>query len=206
MIVVNPLLQVSEFLTSDMSHYQHDGMFVPLGVGHGPVWGWYSPVEVNFSETPDGRSTRGRTPLRDFYVVRQEAEKRVWHWSGSAGRAGAWHRVESEFVSRDDPLQEIPTYVPLPPVVSFYDSPGFMTHSVASLPPTVQRVCGLQNFRLWVEVAPAFTSGRLPVQAANDVLWHSYLCLERAGSSWRLHTADSVVGRGRLQVDRPFWH
>lgn len=200
MIIANPLLTLSDFRFSGTSKYPHAGQTVRLGVGQLiSVAGWLSPVEANFTETTEGAGTRGSTSLNNFYVARQNlVNEKLWHWTN-----GSWTLNSNTGQQPDDPDPALITFNASPAEVSFYDSPGFMPFHFFSMPPTITRVCALQNFSLWINVSPRHSRGSF--QAASDVLWHHVLCLEKSDSGWQVVTAQSFLGRGEFRMNLPLW-
>ena len=208
MIIANPLLNMSEFRKQGVSRYRHGGQVVRLGIGENRGWGWSSPVEVNFSETSDGRSTRGSTALNRFYVAKQNLiNEKLWYWTPTRGptgsQAGSWSLESSRVNVPDDPDPAVVSFNTRPAEVSFLDSPGFPVHNFFRIAQTVQRVCAVQNFRLSIEVHRTYSRGTF--QAASDVLWHHCLCLQKAGSSWTVVRNQSLIGRGELRLSSPMW-
>lgn len=204
MIIVNPLLNLSEFRTQGISRYRHGGQVVHLGIGANLGWGWSSPVEVNFSETAEGQSARGSTALNRFYVARQiVVNEKLWYWTRTPSPTSSW-RLESTRVNLpDDPNPALVSFNTRPAEVSFFDSPGYPVHHFFRIAPAVQRVCAVQNFRLWIEVERAYSRGTF--QAASDFLWHHCLCLRKAGSTWEVVRDQSLLGRGELRLALPMW-
>jgi hypothetical protein len=206
MIIVNPFLTLSEFRFSGMSRYRHNGQIVQLGVGRSQTAvGWLSPVEANFSETSEGRSTRGSNTVERFYVAKQNLiNEKLWHWTESGGRPGSWSLENSTGQRPDDPDPSFITFNSSPAEVSFYDSPGFMVFQFMTISPDVTRVCALQNFSLWIAVNPSLSRGHF--QASSNVLWHHLLCLEKSGSRWQVVTSQSLLGNGELRLTNPLWN
>ena len=127
MIIANPLLNLSEFRKKGFSRYRHGGQVVPLGIGKSLVLGWGSPVEFNFSETANGRSTRGSISLNRFYVAKQNViDEKVWHWTPTRGQSGNWKLEDSSMNLPDDPDPALVSFNAHPAEISFYDSPGFL--------------------------------------------------------------------------------
>lgn len=208
MIVSNPLLNMSEFLEQGFSRNTHNGALVRLGAGRNRALGWSSPVEINFSETTNGRSTRGSIALNRFYVAKQDLiNEKLWYWTPNrnsiGGQAGSWSLERSSGNASDDPDPMLISYNTQRAEVSFLDSPGFPVQHFFNIDQTVQRVYLVQNFRQWIEVNRTFSSGTF--QAANDVLWHHCLGLLKAGSRWTVVTNQSLLGRGELRLSSPMW-
>ena len=204
MIIANPLLNLSEFRKQGVSRYRHGGQVVRLGIGENRGWGWSSPVEINFSETANGRSTRGATALNRFYVAKQNViNDKLWHWTPTRGQTGNWRLESSRMNLPDDPDPALVSFNTRPAEISFLDSPGLLVQHFFRIAPAVQRVCAVQNFRLWIEVHRTHSRGTF--QAASDVLWHHCLCLQRAGSTWDVVRNQSLIGRGELRLSSPMW-
>lgn len=209
MVIVNPLLDLAEFRQEGDSRYRHGGLVVRLGVGENTAFGWSSPVEVNFSETSEGQSTRGSIALNRFYVARQElTNEQLWYWTptrGPAGRqAGSWNLESSRLNIPDDPDPAVVSFNTRPAVVSFFDSPGFPVSHFFRIAQAVERVCAVQNFRLWIAVHRNYSRGAF--QAASDVLWHHCLSLQKTRSSWAVVRNQSLIGRGELRLSSPMWN
>jgi hypothetical protein len=205
MLIANPFLEVTEFRTSGSSHYRHGGSTVSLGVGSNRTFaGIMSSAEINFSETANGRSTRGSIAISRFYVVKQElVEEKQWHGTPTSAGAVRWRLHATRTNLPDDPDAALVTFQGSPPVVSFLDSPGCPITHLAGLPSTVTRVCAVQNFRLYAVIAASRSHGTF--QAASDFLWHHLLCLERTQSRWDTNRSNSLLGRGQLRLAAPLW-
>ena len=205
MIIANPLLNLSEFRKQGVSRYRHGGQVVRLGIGENRGLGWSSPVEVNFSETSNGRSIRGSTILNRFYLAKQNLiNEKLWYWTPTGSQTGSWSLERSPRSNLpDDPDPALVSFNTQPAEVSFLDSPGFPVSHFFGIVQTVQRVCVVQNFRLWIEVHRTYSRGSF--QAASDELWHHCLCLQKMGSSWRVVSNQSLIGRGELRLTSPMW-
>jgi len=199
---------MSEFRKQGVSRYRHGGQVVHLGIGENRALGWSSPVEVNFSETADGRSTRDSIALSKFYVAKQNLiNEKLWYWIPARRPTGSqtesWSLESSRLNLTDDPDPALVSFNTRPAEVSFLDSPGFPVHHFFRIAQAVQRVYTVQNFRLWIEVHRTYSRGIF--QAASDVLWHHCFCLQRAGSTWEVVRNQSLIGRGELRLLSPMW-
>lgn len=200
MQIANPLVELSEFRFSGKSKHLHYGQRIDLGVGSSVTGvGWLSPIEANFRETSDGRKTRGRHAVKDYYVARQNlVSEKVWH-----GTKDAWNLKSSSGKDTDNPNRAVVSFSENPAEISFYDSPGFVVPNLFGVGEDVTRLCTIQNFSLWISVDPQFTKGSFP--ASSHVAWYHLLCLEKSESKWQVVHSKSSVGRGHGAMDQPMW-
>ena len=94
--------------------------------------------------------------------------------------------------------------VPKPPVLSFFDSPGFLMppQGTTGVDPDATKVCLVQCFHTWVVVRSKFTKGVF--QASPAFRWSNLMCVARPDASsaqWRI--SSSALLSGYLDTNRP---
>jgi hypothetical protein len=180
-------LVVTEIRTTGHSRYRHGGSTVPLGIGSTRTFLLFaSGLEINFSETADGRRARGLATFPGYYVARQVViEEKSWHWiAAGGGTSGRWVAQPTQRNLPDDPDPALVQADGASRTLSFYDNPGVPIDYLAGLGGNVHRVCVLQNFRLWREVSRR--SGGSGPRASDDVTWNHLLYLGRTSTGWKV--------------------
>jgi hypothetical protein len=202
--ISNPLLSRPEMITSGVTQLDHGGSRVSLGAGQRVAFTIISPVNFIFRETRTGRATRGSNPISRFYVVKQNVtDTKIFSFTN-----GAWSLTKNSGSENDDPVDNVEVAVnsqerPVA-LVSFFDAPGFaappqMTQGVDR---RATRVCLVQNFEVWVQVAPRFSRGAF--QASPSRLWCNLLCVRRSDPDAAVWTVDSGnLLSGQMRTTRP---
>lgn len=202
----NPLIDYPKLRNKGVTQLRHDGQYLTLGhyfIG----WSMVNGVELIFHETPEGQRIRGNHCMHCFYYLHQNViSAKVWGFVNDS-----WKEPHIEELSCDDPevmgTEELALAfreAPSPPLLSFYDAPGFLTppQSHPAVGPDATRACLVQCFEIWWVVRPSFSSGVF--QASPASYWSSILCVSRPSkSSFQWKFDSSALVQGILNTDRP---